>query len=417
MESQNHWQDAAFVYLDALDEVLQRGPYAVASPKQRTPQERMRGVALAQKIADLAQHSDVVVPPCPVASNGRTIDPAEGYLTWSVEEMLRLVREAADVSVPSESAVLLSDLHLPPWVTTEDVGGSIEALGAFYAARGLAEYAVPLYIQAVGLLLPTASGDAPHTRRTPPTVAERCRAAILMNNISQVLAQGKPPSSEAPVKPALIMLDQAISWAMKGLDIATITSFRAGFLQDMPEDEREWLLRFAGFDPKRIGTVAPVLETESEGRLVQVKQQCLGTQFVLLYNVAMFHSVRLLLSQLISRCVETRIQHACSSHTRTNKQAACSYAKRAHSAPVPSPAWIAINNVVSTATACAGPWHHGAPTPGSASHRSAVQPRGRSGGRAPWAGHWSPEARAVAHRCQAQRGDPRGSDPSGAPRR
>ena len=41
-----------------------------------------------------------------------------------------------------------------------------------------------------------------------------------------------------------------------------------------------------------MGPVAQTIETESDARLEQVKQQCLGTQFVLLYNLGMFYSMQ-----------------------------------------------------------------------------------------------------------------------------
>lgn len=273
LEDGKKLQDAAMVYADALDEVLQRGEHKHTPPVPRTDVERMRGVALAQKIGELAQEDGVLVPPfyAPGADPSHTNKPAEGYLTWSVEEMLRLIGVQ-----PSKDAVVLSDLPLPPWVSSQDLGASVEALGAFYANQGIAEYAVPLYVQSISTLLPPKPA-------VPPTVADRCRAAILMNNISQALTQSKTDAET---------LQQAIAWAAKGLDLATLTSYRAGFLQDVPTDEVQGLLGASGLDPGKVGAVAPVIETSTVARLQQVKQQCLGAQFVLLYNLGMFYSVR-----------------------------------------------------------------------------------------------------------------------------
>lgn len=284
LEQDNRMQEAAHTYLDALDEVLQRGAYAHAAPAVRTPQERMRGVALAQKIGDMASHG-VTLPPLDMGETLQTEDPAEGYLSWSVSELLRLVQAQERTGA---SPVMLADLHLPPWVDTQEVGGSIEALGAFYARHDVAEYAVPLYLQAITLLLPPK-----HTGRAPPTVADRCRAAVLMNNISQVLAQGKRPPlpSDAP-HPSVAPLDQAVAWAAKGLDLATITNYRAGFLSELPAEEQQWLLHFNRLDPHKVGPVAQQVEAQSAARLEQVKSQCLGVQFVLLYNLGMFHEMR-----------------------------------------------------------------------------------------------------------------------------
>ena len=275
LEEQGAWQEAIQVYLDALEEVRQT--QQAASETKRTPQERMRAVALAQKIGDIAQKPGVHAPT--MANGPRTIteEPCESYLAWSVEEMMRLVRG------PSKEPVHLEDLPLPPWVDRQDLGASVEALGAFYASRGMAEYAVPLYVQAISMLLPTrrkrdAANDSP-----PPTVAERCHAAILMNNISQALTQFHTDPET---------MQRAIAWATKGLDLVSLTSYRAGFLSDMPSEERDWLLQFSGLDPQRIGGVAKTVEAESDMRLAHVKQQCLGTQFVLLYNLGMFYSMQ-----------------------------------------------------------------------------------------------------------------------------
>ncbi|KAI3629183.1 hypothetical protein CBS9595_000255 [Malassezia furfur] len=286
LEQDKRVDEAAEVYADALDEVLQRGAFATERPAERTPQERMRAVALAQKLGDLAV-GGARVRAFDDGTAHRTSSPAEGYLSWSVSELMRLVQTGG---TPGGGPLMLADLHLPPWVSAQELGGSVEALGAFYASHDIAEYAVPLYLQAISLLMPIRGDGA---KRAPPTVAERCRAAILMNNLSQILAQGKrPPVPDGAPAPSVAPLDQALAWAAKGLDLATITSYRAGFLAELPEEEREWLLRFSGFDPAKVGGVAPVVEAESEARLAQVRSQCLGTQFVLLYNLGMFHEMQ-----------------------------------------------------------------------------------------------------------------------------
>lgn len=278
LEEQGAWQEAIQVYLNALEEVRQT--QQGASGTKRTPQEQMRGVALAQKIGDIAQKPGVHAPTMANGPKTITEEPCEGYLAWSVEEMMRLVRG------PSKEPVHLDDLPLPPWVDRQDLGASVEALGAFYANRGMAEYAVPLYVQAISMLLPTKKGEAAKGSSPPPpppTVADRCHAAILMNNISQALTQFHTDPET---------MQRAVAWAMKGLDLVSLTSYRAGFLSDMPSEERNWLLQFSGLDPQRIGGVAKTVEAESESRLAHVKQQCLGTQFVLLYNLGMFFSMQ-----------------------------------------------------------------------------------------------------------------------------
>ncbi|WFD29481.1 hypothetical protein MSPP1_000490 [Malassezia sp. CBS 17886] len=290
LEEENKWQDAALVYVDALEEVLQQGAHSSDAPRALTRAETMRAIVLAQKVGELAQRADVVVPPFPHPDT-RTAEPAEGYMVWSVESLLRLLRaaEQPDTDTDTAAPAALSELGLPPWTTPQDLGASVEALGALYAKHDLVEYAVPLYLQALAVLLPTSAG-AGGEQRAPPTVADRCRAAILMNNISQVLAQAPRPggADASPLTP----VQQAMAWAAKGLDLVTLTSHRAGFLADLPEEDQASLLRTAGHDRDRVGPIAPVVETSTEGRLAQVRQQCLGAQFVLLYNLGMFHQMQ-----------------------------------------------------------------------------------------------------------------------------
>ncbi|PKI85456.1 hypothetical protein MVES_000332 [Malassezia vespertilionis] len=291
LEESGQWQKATLIYIDALDEVLQRGNFVQQTPRERTPQERMRSVALAQKIGDLAQGpGGETSPRFDGASVTKLEHPAEGYLVWSVEELLRLL-QIQQHHTNEKGPLFLSELQLPGWINTTDIGASVEALGAFYAGHDMAEYAVPLYLQALSILLPVKEQKPAGNERATPTVADRCRAAILMNNISQVLAQGKVPAlpKDAP-EPKMPPLEQAIAWATKGMDLVTITSHRAGFLQELPEDERNWLLHFSGFDPAKIEPPAGEVHVLNEERLVQVKHQCLGAQFVLLYNLGIYCS-------------------------------------------------------------------------------------------------------------------------------
>jgi len=70
----------------------------------------------------------------------------EKWLVWGVEEILRIVQDSqtkSDVGVSEkrngssdESRMVLAELELPGWVTTTDLGGPLEALGAFYARSG-----------------------------------------------------------------------------------------------------------------------------------------------------------------------------------------------------------------------------------------------------------------------------------------
>lgn len=266
LENASKWQEAADAYSDVFDESLHRGKYH--DNIAPTPTERQRAVSVAQKIAELAEKG-ANVRPIELAVT-HTHEAREGYLVWSVEELLRLVREHNPAN--DHNGANLADLALPPWVSRQDLGASVEALGAFYAGEGVPEFAVPLYLQALGVLLPAGSR---------PTVAERCRAAVLMNNVSQAIASAKGGS-----------LDQALAWAAKGFDLATVTAHKAGFLAEVPDDERAWLLRFSGVDPDNVPAPARIVEAESEERLAYVRKQCVGAQFVLLYNIGMLNEMQ-----------------------------------------------------------------------------------------------------------------------------
>ncbi|WFD33556.1 hypothetical protein MCUN1_000369 [Malassezia cuniculi] len=266
LEGCNRLDDAVAAYYDAFDEALHRGKYQDKTPP--TPLERQRAVSLAQKIAEIGARG-VRIPAIDLVTT-HTSDSREGYLVWSVEELIRLVREHSPKN--DHDAVNLSELELPKWVSRQDLGASVEALGAFYASEGAPEYAVPLYLQALGVLLPSGG---------TPTVAERCRAAVIMNNVSQAIASAKGGS-----------VDQALAWAAKGFDLATITAHKAGFLAQIPDAEREWLLRFSGVAADAVPQPARIVEVESEERLNYVRQQCVGAQFVLLYNIGMLSEMQ-----------------------------------------------------------------------------------------------------------------------------
>lgn len=125
-------QEAYEVYAASLAQL--RAP-AVA--KGLSGQERLRGVALAYKLGEMAETYSQ--PP----------EEEERWLVYAVEELLRVLRDehaAARVHVDStpadrETQVALADLELPMWVEKTDVVAPLQALGAFYNRVGRAEYA------------------------------------------------------------------------------------------------------------------------------------------------------------------------------------------------------------------------------------------------------------------------------------
>ncbi|TFK18264.1 hypothetical protein FA15DRAFT_675406 [Coprinopsis marcescibilis] len=211
-----------------------------------SPLERMRAVAISYKLGELA------------AKMGKPKEEEEKWLVYSVETVLKDVMAhpiAAEVIVqgnPSdqsnanekgkvvETVGILEDLRLPTWALKHDLAAPFEALGTFYSRTGRIDYAMPLYLQAVSILIP------PPPQRS--STDDQCRAAQLMGSISELIlrsaasAPSNAPSTslfdsgsqtpddsssfssvfsskqEASYNPETLV--QAESWARKGLEVA-----------------------------------------------------------------------------------------------------------------------------------------------------------------------------------------------------
>lgn len=107
---------------------------------------------------------------------------------YNSEEVLRLATQgtAKDTAVrkgkstsDDEDAILVGELGLPKWVTKTDLGGTLETLGNFYARKGNVEYAMPLYLQTISLLLPP-----PKMRKEQPSTGEKCHAATIVSRVT-----------------------------------------------------------------------------------------------------------------------------------------------------------------------------------------------------------------------------------------
>lgn len=247
LEEQGNLVEAYKVYEQSLQDVKQSA---------RVPEERMRAVTLAQRCGDLAGIKEVAQSVSLDRPNAAT-SLAEEHLEWSVEELLRLAVsdvERAKATSKADSAIMLADLELPPWVSGATLGASLEALGQLYAKQGRSEYAIPLYVQCINLLMPANK----ESRKREPTVSDRCQTGILMNNIAQLLVDAD--KSKAKV-------DEATSWALKGLDIVAFA------------------LRGAGWDGKE-GRGFKNIESNDETRTNQVKGLCWTAEVALLINLA-----------------------------------------------------------------------------------------------------------------------------------
>ncbi|KZV61340.1 hypothetical protein PENSPDRAFT_643482 [Peniophora sp. CONT] len=202
-----------------------------------TGPERLRTVALAHKLGALAQ------------ALGRPSAEEEQWRVFAVEEALRLAKDTtARPSHATESAdaalVVLAELDLPRWLHNDDVGAPIEALGEFYGRTGRLDYALPLYLQAISMLVP------PPNSPKKATSEELCRGAELMSNMAELivrdgaLTRTKIHQAEAWARKALEILDKASSSRLSGdaqgvCDQAyVVTLFNLASLREMGADPK-----------------------------------------------------------------------------------------------------------------------------------------------------------------------------------
>lgn len=199
LEADGKAENAYHIYQEALQVLQVEGS---DSPTARirsglSPQERMRAVAIAYKLGELAH------------ALGKPKEEEEKWLVYSVESVLKDVMGSSEADFePKEGAAQLKEmmetLRTPRWAVKHDIAAPFEALGAFYSREGKISYAMPLYLQAISILMP------PPPQST--TAEDQCRAAQLMGNISELILRTKnDPES----------LVQAEAWANKGLEIAS----------------------------------------------------------------------------------------------------------------------------------------------------------------------------------------------------
>ncbi|KAG8728991.1 hypothetical protein FRC12_021334, partial [Ceratobasidium sp. 428] len=197
LEKQNNLHGAYETYAHAFANIIRVPPPPAPAPILSGP-ERMRAIGLSMKLAELAsrfgQHEE-----------------EERYLVFGVEEILRMVKEQSEAAqAPNDQAAETSnpkqELVLPPWVSHTDAGSVLERLAEFYSKTGKPDYAVPLYLQAISILLP------PKSTNRAPTITDRCRGAMLMNNLAEIFA--------TPTASRKANIEQATAWAKKGLAVA-----------------------------------------------------------------------------------------------------------------------------------------------------------------------------------------------------
>ncbi len=92
-----------------------------------TYEEKLRAISIGQKLGEMADTYQV----------GEAEE--ERWLTWSVEEVLKLAKAIGSSKSGSnneENHLVLSDLEIPKWASVTDIGAPLESLGAFYARTG-----------------------------------------------------------------------------------------------------------------------------------------------------------------------------------------------------------------------------------------------------------------------------------------
>ncbi|KAG8704247.1 hypothetical protein FRC08_002339, partial [Ceratobasidium sp. 394] len=193
LEKQNNLHGAYETYAHAFADIIRAPPPPAPAPILSGP-ERMRAVGLSMKLAELA------------ARFGQR-EEEENHLVFGVEEILRMVKEESGAIPTGQAAEPKQELILPAWVSHTDAGSVLERLAEFYSKTGRPDYAVPLYLQALSILLPPSKS----TSRTP-TITDRCRGALLMNNLAEIFA--------TPTSSRKANIEQATAWAKKGLAVA-----------------------------------------------------------------------------------------------------------------------------------------------------------------------------------------------------
>ncbi|KAF8187005.1 hypothetical protein K438DRAFT_1835443 [Mycena galopus ATCC 62051] len=182
LEEDGKPQEAFALYYDALNLIRN-----AAAPDTLSGRERLRAVSIAVKLGQLAE-------PC-----GLSVVEEEKILVFAVEETLKLLLDTRqDESQPLD----FFTLKLPKWMTKTDVGVPLQELGEFYGRAGKLEYAIPLYMQAISLLVPDDG-----TRALPE---DMCQGAQLMNNIAELLVRGDPTAERQK---------HAETWAQKALSL------------------------------------------------------------------------------------------------------------------------------------------------------------------------------------------------------
>lgn len=193
---------------EAAYNVLSEAYASLQAPAARgtlSGSERIRAVALAHKLGELAETLQI------------SLEEQERWLEDAVTVLLKTIMPERKENEEREEHPSLAQLQLPLWVRKDDVGAPLEALGAFYARTGKVDFAMPLYLQAISMLIPPPPKKAP--------VEDRCRGAQLMTNLADLIL--RTDAEKNPDK-----LHQAQAWAKKAL--AVVEDARRSSKEEVP---------------------------------------------------------------------------------------------------------------------------------------------------------------------------------------
>ncbi|KAI9632409.1 uncharacterized protein MKK02DRAFT_30228 [Dioszegia hungarica] len=182
--------------------------------------DHIRAIGLSQKLGHLALQLSAgsYPPPFPVDTDRPTeavgwLDAAESYLSGALTAMLKLGLIQGG-SAKASGVIAGKDIVLPEGGTEEDggrvdkrgLGMTMEALSEVYARKKQYEVSAQLLLQAISILLPPGSKEAPPAR-------DRCQAALLMTSISSHTLNPRTPQA----------IKVSRSWSLQGLQIAEST--------------------------------------------------------------------------------------------------------------------------------------------------------------------------------------------------
>ncbi|CAK5274649.1 unnamed protein product [Mycena citricolor] len=185
--------------------------------------ERLRAVSIAVKMASLGGDPTV----------SWSVEEEEALRVWTVEGILKLVQETC---FAEGQTIDFAKVQFPPWMTGTDIAVPLLELGAFYGKSGKMEYAMPLYVQTITLLV---SGNS--------SPEEMCQGADLMNTLSELVNPASSPQrrqyAESWAKNALATIQAARKRSTESIPTCelalAVALFNSGMLRELDGDAKQ----------------------------------------------------------------------------------------------------------------------------------------------------------------------------------